>query len=132
MTTMKDSPRTRAPRWLALALLGLGGCLGTIQIGAAEPTQTTPVTTSALPPGATQGIDRNGSDYRDFDLASPDPMLCLQACVADAPCQAWTYVQPGVQGDAARCWLKNAVPPATPDSCCVSGVRVAGGSTLEQ
>jgi hypothetical protein len=115
----------------AAALLGLAGCLGTIQIGPAQPTPQ-PMATVGLPPGATQGIDRNGSDYRDFDLASPDPMLCLQACVADAPCQAWTYVQPGVQGDAARCWLKNAVPPATPDSCCISGVRVEGGSTLEQ
>jgi hypothetical protein len=33
-------------------------------------------------------------------------------------------VNPGVQGPAARCWLKSSVPPATPNSCCTSGVKI--------
>jgi hypothetical protein len=97
-------------------------------------TATTPgaTATASLPPGATDGIDRNGSDYRDFDLPRADAFLCRDACLAEPECQAWTYVRPGVQGDTARCWLKNGVPPQTPDTCCISGVRVGGGSTVEQ
>jgi hypothetical protein len=32
-------------------------------------------------------------------------------------------VRPGVQGPHARCALKNAVPPARPADCCLSGVK---------
>jgi len=74
-------------------------------------------------------IDRPGMDYSNFDLSSPNPTLCEQACNSDPNCQAFTYVKPGVQGPNARCWLKNPVPAATPSDCCVSGVKSSGGGS---
>jgi hypothetical protein len=70
-----------------------------------------------------KNTNRYGEDYKDFDLPSPDPALCAAACMGEARCKAWTYVKPGVQGDSARCWLKDKVPPPTPDENCVSGVK---------
>jgi len=68
-------------------------------------------------------VDRRGSDYNKFDLAQPDPALCQASCNGEAQCKAWTFVKVGFQGPKARCWLKNAVPPATPNACCVSGFK---------
>lgn len=69
--------------------------------------------------------DRMGSDYSGYDLSAADPQLCRTACDSDAQCKAYTYVKPGVQGPNARCYLKNAVPAPSPNSCCVSGVKAA-------
>ncbi|MCB1627386.1 MAG: PAN domain-containing protein [Xanthomonadales bacterium] len=77
------------------------------------------------------GTDRPGSDYRDFDLDQADPAQCAMACDGDAQCAAWTYVQPGVQGDSARCWLKNQVPDPVASDCCISGLTDNGGWPLE-
>lgn len=41
----------------------------------------------------------------------------------EGQCVAWTYVNPGVQGPQARCWLKSAVPAPRPSTCCVSGIK---------
>ena len=68
-------------------------------------------------------IDRRGSDYRSFKLASPDPGACQNACRNEGQCKAWTYVNPGVQGPEARCWLKNRIPGPTQSTCCTSGVE---------
>ncbi len=68
-------------------------------------------------------IDRSGSDYKSFDLGDSDPALCRSSCDGEAACKAWTYVKPGAQGPKARCWLKHDVPKASPDACCVSGVK---------
>lgn len=65
--------------------------------------------------------DRGGSDYSNFFLAIADPAECQQRCNSDGQCRAWTYVKPGVQGSKARCWLKNAVPGARANACCMSG-----------
>jgi hypothetical protein len=67
--------------------------------------------------------NRAGSDYRVIDLSNADSQLCQQACLGDDVCRAWTYVQPGLQGPAARCWLKNAVPAPMAADCCTSGVK---------
>ena len=71
--------------------------------------------------------DRPGMDYNSFDLASANPSLCELACNADPNCRAFTYVKPGFQGANARCWLKNNIPDATPNSCCDSGVKGSTG-----
>ena len=68
-------------------------------------------------------IDRRGSDYRNFELSTPDPALCSAQCANETQCLAWTYVKPGFQGTLARCWLKNSVPIGTPADFAVSGVR---------
>lgn len=80
------------------------------------------------PPSASQvtlepNTDRMGSDYRRFELNTPDPQACRQACQQDPNCRAFTYVRPGLQAANAVCYLKNAVPGTRADSCCVSGVR---------
>ena len=67
--------------------------------------------------------DRPGSDYRSFDVRESRPELCRDACGSERQCRAFTYVRPGVQGPRARCGLKNAVPPARPNDCCLSGVK---------
>src|SRR4051812_8312916 len=102
--------------WVAsvLVALSLSGC------GGGKATAADKAPTSAA---NAAGVDRPGSDYRDFDLDRSDPLLCRDACVAEAPCRAWTYVKPGVQGEKARCWLKEGVPEAVKSDCCVSGVR---------
>lgn len=67
--------------------------------------------------------DRPGNNYRNFDLPNPDPDLCLEACQKDSRCRAFTYVNAGIQGPKARCWLKDAVPPAKTSAGCISGVK---------
>jgi len=89
--------------------------------GITEISPSYPVSCGDVIPHSTN-TDRPGQDYRNFTLSTPDWHACYEACVADTRCQAWTYVRPGVQGSQARCWLKNGVPAAHSDSCCISGV----------
>ncbi len=65
--------------------------------------------------------NRFGNDFTGFETPG-GWQECQQACGNDPRCRAWTYVRPGIQGPAARCWLKDSVPPASPDSCCVSQI----------
>lgn len=69
------------------------------------------------------GIDRNGGDYRSFDMP-PDPRggACASACQADLRCRAWTYARPGYITASARCYLKDRVRPPRRGPCCISGV----------
>lgn len=72
-----------------------------------------------------QNTNRFGLDFKDFDLPSPDPHLCSKACVDNEQCRAFTYLKPygwKGAGPAAHCWLKNAIPDAKADPCCISGV----------
>ena len=84
--------------------------------------------TSGVPMRALEpGIDRPQGDYNNFDLSAADPGLCKQACDRDGSrCQAWTFVNPQVQGPSARCWLKSSVPQAFTNPCCTSGVKFIG------
>jgi hypothetical protein len=87
--------------------------------GAAAPPPPPPVPIG----GYELNVDRPGWDIANFDLSQANPDLCRDACLRDGRCRAFTYVNPGVQGPSARCWLKGGVPNATPNNCCVSGVR---------
>jgi hypothetical protein len=100
---------------LAIALAGFGlGCI----------VQPVPLYSSASGSAALEvNVDRKGSDYRSFDLATPRPEACRDTCLVEPQCVAFMYVNPGVQGPTARCWLKNSVPPVTPNTCCISGVK---------
>ncbi len=70
------------------------------------------------------GFNLNGSDYRDFNMEpGATPTMCQAACEGEDQCRAFTFVKAGVQGETAHCWLKNAVPEASPDENCVSGVK---------
>jgi len=70
------------------------------------------------------GMDRMGGDYKGFALGQPDPQLCRQACADDGACRSYTYVNPGLKGPQAMCFLKNATPPATANDCCTSGQKL--------
>ncbi len=70
------------------------------------------------------GTDRAGSDITNFSLPpNGSPANCQGACLANASCVAWTFVRSGWQGPAPRCWLKDQVPPAQDNVCCVSGIK---------
>jgi hypothetical protein len=80
--------------------------------------------TAALWGDLEQDVNRLGSDYKSIDLPSPDPELCRDECDKDPKCKAFTYVKPGLQGVAAKCWLKDpAAAPRPNESCCVSGAK---------
>ncbi|MDM7459814.1 MAG: PAN domain-containing protein, partial [Paracoccus sp. (in: a-proteobacteria)] len=68
------------------------------------------------------GIDRPGQDIAQIPLNVEDPLACQAVCAADPDCRAWTYVNPGLQGDAAFCWTKSGVPDGFANQCCTSGV----------
>jgi PAN domain len=79
------------------------------------------MTSGALAHGIEFGTNRYGGDYASRDLASAKE--CQSACASEAQCRAWTWVRPGVQGPGAKCWLKDSVPVASTNSCCISGVK---------
>ncbi|MGB7204944.1 MAG: PAN domain-containing protein [Anderseniella sp.] len=66
--------------------------------------------------------DRPGLDYNKFELSSPNPDLCENACKKDTQCRSWTYSWPGAKGPKAMCALKTGVPPKRSDTCCISGI----------
>jgi hypothetical protein len=99
------------------------------------------ISTTSIPKANAQSIETNtnrfGLDYRGFDTTSPTPSIlnppsfgsagwdeCSRTCNGDPNCRAWTYVKPGIQGPNAKCWLKKAIPAATANNCCTSGVAV--------
>lgn len=79
--------------------------------------------TYTMPPDATLGYDRPGSDIASSPLPQADPNLCHDMCAARTDCAAWTYVDPGVRGVTATCFLKNPAPAPVADSCCISGAK---------
>ena len=72
-----------------------------------------------------ENTDRPGSDYHTSILPEPDPNLCLNACLGDHKCKAFTYVKPGIHHDEnALCYLKEIIPqPSYNNPCCISGVK---------
>jgi hypothetical protein len=70
------------------------------------------------------GIDRPGSDFTGLWLPAANIAQCQQQCEDNGSCQAWTYVNPGVQGTQARCYLKSPTPLENPNTCCTSGIKV--------
>ncbi len=82
--------------------------------------------------GVEVNIDRPGSDYKSFNLPYPDYRLCQNACESDPKCMAWTYVKPyTIQGQNARCWLKNATPHSVKNNSCISGIKQATSKNMK-
>lgn len=75
----------------------------------------------AGPASAVDGFNLPGSDYANFPASST--RTCQNTCGGDSRCQAWTWVRPGIQGPAGRCWLKYRLPTLVKDRCCASGPR---------
>src|SRR5262245_41633090 len=76
--------------------------------------------TTAQPSSFEQNTGRPGRDYRDFEMGAA---LCMSICLGEQRCRAWTYVRPGLAGPLGHCSLKDSVPQATHDPCCISGVK---------
>lgn len=97
---------------------------------AAPAAPTTPIVMNRLPAPAIApvtmqaGMDRMGGDFRGFALDQANPQICRQACADDNACRSYTYVNPGLKGPQAMCFLKNSTPPATPNDCCTSGQKL--------
>ena len=107
---------------LVLALLGWSCAPVPVAVGVTVPVAPAPAPVVVTREGFEMNASRPGADYRALDIA-PQPEICRNACLAEAPCVAFTYVAPGVEGPSARCRLKRAVPPLVADACCVSGIR---------
>ncbi|HMF44454.1 MAG TPA: PAN domain-containing protein [Polyangia bacterium] len=118
------SIRTRVPRIGAVLLSAAAATL--LVTGCVVTAQPPPAYPAAPGGGLEWNVNRRGLDIRNFDLVTPSPEACQSECMNDPQCMAFTYVNPGVQGPSARCWLKGGVPEPTPDTCCVSGVKYAG------
>jgi hypothetical protein len=125
------APRLPILRPEALARIGTGGGGGAVPppippaIPPAEPLAGRPASLSAIPFSYEIDTTRVGSDYRDFGLPAPQPLLCHDACAADPYCKAYGYTKPGAgkHGNTPWCYLKNAVPPAAWNTCCMAGVK---------
>ena len=75
-----------------------------------------------LPATLETSWDRPGGDYRVTSLPfGTPPESCMQRCLQDANCLAYTYVNAGVQAANPLCYLKNDVPAPVPSACCYSG-----------
>ncbi len=70
------------------------------------------------------GIDRPGSDMagQPTETADDQGNACAQLCTANEACHTWAWVRPGVQGDSAMCWLKDANPELVGNRDVNSGV----------
>ena len=79
------------------------------------------------PSFAQAGYDRPGGDYSSAPVPTGDPAICASRCEHEKNCRAWSFSYPSNSGGPAMCWLKREVVPAKESSCCVSGVRGAGG-----
>lgn len=69
-------------------------------------------------------IDRPGSDFKILWLRG-GAEACQEACAQNPRCKSYTYVREGVRERSEGCWLKDDVPPAVEDGCCVSGVKTS-------
>ena len=86
---------------------------------------------TAAPPapstGLEQGTDRPGLDLQCV-FPSPSAAACQSLCQDTEACKAFTWVrsghiqQPPFNGNSICC-MKQAVPTARKDDCCVSGVK---------
>ncbi|NWH07461.1 MAG: hypothetical protein HXY22_02230 [Alphaproteobacteria bacterium] len=92
------------------------------QVVSAPPASATGMPREAVVAGMQDNIDRPGSDFDRFQINDQRPDRCQSECnLKSDRCKAWTYVRPGIQGQYAVCYLKNAVPQARADACCISG-----------
>ncbi len=102
---------------------GIRTATATLRLLAAVIVTVLPVRAQAQRSDLEYGINRPGGDYRDFSMPRPVPTACQAACRDDPRCRAFTYVNPGVQGRDAHCWLKEVVPKPVQDKNCVSGLK---------
>ena len=86
-------------------------------------------TAPQLPAGMEDNTDRPGADLGHFEVTRPSE--CQAACRKDTRCRAWTYVRPRTHGPSGICYLKNGIPPASRNGCCISGVVPRGPAGVD-
>ena len=113
-----------------MAMVFLFGAMLAIACSRPGLTQPPPGPPPGMPPSPPYGptslepnTNRPGGDFSNFALPQPYAELCRSACDRDRQCVAYTYVNPGVQGANAMCWLKSVASPPVADACCTSGAR---------
>jgi hypothetical protein len=85
---------------------------------------------ACTPSPAHSGFDREGGDYRAFNLpATVNGSACAAQCCEELSCVAWAYVssapagqEPSCAQGTPCCYLKSAVSPETPAPGVFSGV----------
>jgi PAN domain len=109
-----------------LLILGFSTAVNFTPLAQPATAQTSPLSTTIPRYALTAefGRDRAGSDYTSFVNPTAAASICQESCINDNRCNAYTYVRPGVQGASAICYLKTVAPASTPNSCCVSGVKL--------
>lgn len=83
---------------------------------------------AAMAEAVEEGVSRPGATYETLPLGPEDGApACAERCAAEESCRAWTFIRPGHPERGADqfglCLLKDAVPEAVEDACCVSGVK---------
>lgn len=61
--------------------------------------------------------------FRQLELPAADYVICESECVGNAECKSFTYVKPGVQGQAPMCVLKKEALSTLAHDCCISAAR---------
>jgi hypothetical protein len=84
---------------------------------------------SSLIGGWRMNTNLPGGDYRTVDMRGSDPSACKALCDREQQCRAWTLVKPDQDGGRSYCWLKDSVPAATREECCISGIKSESGET---
>ena len=65
---------------------------------------------------AGDGFNLPGSDHANPRSSAATPAAAIPGC------RVWTWVKPGVQGAAGRCWLKSPVPSPVKGRLLLVGV----------
>jgi hypothetical protein len=108
---------------LAVSVLGHSALAQVPQAPPPGPGPGMPPSPPYGPMSVEPNTDRPGGDFTSFSLPQANADLCRTACESNVQCAAFTYVNPGVQGPNAMCWLKSVVNPPVASACCTSGKR---------
>ena len=68
------------------------------------------------------GVNRQGRDLSDFGLRTVDARECANRCAVTAACKAMTFARTAEKEGV--CWLKSAVPEASPNPELTSAVKL--------
>jgi hypothetical protein len=79
--------------------------------------------TSGVKRGLERNLDRMGHDFYMFPVDGHKPEVCQSACALHPQCRAFTYVPTGIQGETARCWLKQYVGQGLVRENFISGIK---------
>ncbi|HEX8167798.1 MAG TPA: PAN domain-containing protein [Beijerinckiaceae bacterium] len=64
--------------------------------------------------------DRRSGAETEAALPRASPPNCMDACLGNGSCRAWTFVA-NPAGSGGACFLSNQSVPARPAPCCISG-----------